>query len=801
MFEDLRFGIRLLLKKPAYALTAVLTLAIGIGANTAIFSVINGALLRPLPYSSPEQIVRLFEKVDRTTMSSDRMEVAPANFLDWKEQSSSFSGVAIFALTGLALSDGGEAERIEGALVSVDFFQVLGVNPVLGRAFTEEDQRSAYRYLAVISFGLWQRRFGRSPDIIGRNVQLDGYSFEVIGVMPQGFEYPQHTDLWELYRLSPSQRQMREARFLKVVARLKPEVSVTQAQVEMTEIAGRLAEQYPQTNANWGVSVVSLLDEKVGKLEPTLLILFGAVVLVLLIGSANVASLMLARATARRVEIGIRLALGASRGRITRQLLTESLLLAAVGGMVGLFVGVWGLDVLRSFAPRDLPRLDEVSLDYRVFGFTFLISILTGILFGLAPAWHASKQDAQETLKEASNRASGRATAMFGVIVAAEIALALMVLVGAGLLVASFIRLQQVEPGVDVERLLTVTFEPPSSRYNGSDSRAMRLNFWNQLSSRVETIPGVEGVGAVDSLPFGGSGRVWRFRHQSESPNEAAGPAATFHVATGNYFQTAGLQLIQGRFFNENDVEGSLPVALVNQRMARRFWLDENPVGQRIVIRNEQFAREIVGIVGDVKHFGLERETEPEMYVPFPQFVIDVMPMVVRVSDDPSRVAAAVREQVQEVDPTVAVASISPMEDLLSVSLGQRRFTMILLGLFAIIALLLAGIGVYGVMAYSVERRTREIGIRMALGAQPATVLSLMLRRGMTLVIIGVVAGVAGALVFTRFMKTLLYGLEATDPLTFILIVSLLTVVAMLACYIAARRATKLDPLTALRCE
>jgi predicted permease len=803
LWQDLRYGARMLLKQPGFSLIAVVTLALGIGANTAIFSVVNGALLKPLPYPAPQQLVRLFERVERTTMASDRMEVAPANYLDWREQSTSFSGLATYALTGLALAADGKAERIEGALASADFFSVMGVPPLLGRTFTAEDERAGERFMAVISFDLWQRRFGGAREIVGRAIQLDGYSFTIVGVMPPGFGYPHRTELWELYRLGANQRQMREARFLKVIARLKSGVTQAQAQAELAGIAQRLAQQYPQTNRNWGVNVVPLLKEEVGKIELALLVLFGAVALVLLIACANVASLMLARATGRQAEIGVRLALGAGAWRIVRQLLTESLLLAGVGGLIGLLIGVWGLHALLQLAPENLPRMGEVRLDARVFGFTLLVALLTGILFGLAPAWQAARQDVQQALKEGAGRVSNQRRRLFGMLVAAEVALALVVLISAGLLAGSFWRVLHVEPGIDVERLLTVKFEPPSARYNGSDSKAQRLNFWQQLSARVAALPGVEAVGAIDSLPFSSGGtRVWRFRHAGDDPNVAAGPAASFQVATRDYFRAVGIQLRRGRFFSIADGDGAPPVVLVNETMARRFWPDMEAVGQRIVIRNETFAREIIGVTSDVKHFGLERETAPEMYVPFEQFVINVMPLLIRVKTgwgDPAQLSGAVRAQVQAVDPTVAVAAITPMPRLLADSLAPRRFTLLLLGAFAGLALLLAGGGIYGVMAYAVSQRTQEIGIRLALGAQTRDVLRLVLAQGLKLALAGVLLGLGVALALTRLLKTLLFGVSATDPLTFIAIALLLLAVALLACYVPARRATRVDPLIALR--
>ena len=799
LWQDLRYGARMLLKQPGFTLIAVLTLALGIGANTAIFSVVKGVLLRPLPYAEPQQLVRLFETVERSAMGGDRMEVAPANFLDWRAQTQSFSGLAAYGLTGSVISEGGEAERLNGSIVTMDFFATLGAAPLRGRTFTAEDDQTTERRV-IIGYDVWQRRFGGAEDLIGKTIQLDGFSFTVIGVMPPGFQYPQRTQIYELYRLSPAQRQMREAHFLKVIARLKSGVTIAQAQADLSGVAGRLAEQYPQTNRNWSANVVPLLDEQVGQVRPALLALLGAVALVLLIACINVASLLLARAAGRQSEIGIRLALGAGRGRIIRQLLTESLLLATLGGVAGLLLGGWALDGLMALAPADLPRMGEVRMDAGVLGFTLLLSLLTGALFGLAPAWQAARQDVNATLKQGAGRHSGQRRLFSGLVVA-EIALTLVVLLGAGLLVNSFMRVQQVEPGLDVDRLLTVSFEPPSARYNGDDWRMHRTNFWNQLSARVAALPGVEAVGAINALPFSGDSRVWRFRRDGEDANAAAGSAASFQVATENYFRAAGIKLRRGRFFTSGDSENMPQVAVINETMARRFWPNTEVLGQRIVIRNETFAREIVGVVSDLKHFGLEQEIQPEMYAPFAQFPIDVMPMVVRVQGDPASVANVIRQQVQQVDSTVAIDRIAPMRELLADSLAARRFTMLLLGAFAAVALLLAGVGVYGVMAYSVSQRTREIGVRLALGAQATDVLRLVLKQSLTLAAVGVVIGLLASFALSHLIKNLLFDITANDPLTFTAVAVMLTLVTLLACWIPARRATKIDPMIALRQE
>ncbi|MBX3279537.1 MAG: ABC transporter permease [Acidobacteria bacterium] len=800
MFQDLRYGARMLVKQKGFAAVAILTLGLGIGANTAIFSVVNAVLLRPLPYPDPQQLVRLFETVDRTTMSGDRQEVAPANFFDWRERSNSFTGAAVYSEVGLVLSDAGEAEQIKGALASVDFFSVVGVPPYVGRTFTAEDERSGGRF-AVISFDLWQRRFGGSSDIVGRSVQLDGFGFTVTGVMQRGFSYPRKTDLWELYSVGQNQRQMREARFLKVIARLKPGTTVSVAQAEMSGIAVQLAEEHPRTNRNWSVAVVPLLDEEVGSVRPALALLFAAVGLVLLIACSNVGSLMLARNASRRQEISVRQALGASRFRVVRQLLTESVLLAVLGGAAGVLLGRWGLDLLLNLAPKDLPRLGEVSLDLRVLAFTMLVSLATGVLFGLAPAWQSARRDVGNGLREGTTRSTGGPRRIFGALVAAETALALMILTSGALLAGSFLKLQMVNPGVDVERLLTVSFEPPSAVYNGRDWRAHRLKFWHELSPRLAALPGVEAVGAIETLPFAGRNRVWRFRRDRDDPNDAAGPAAVFQVVTEDYFRASGMTLRRGRNFTVADGENSPPVAIINETMARRFWPDGDALGQRIVIRNEPTPREIIGIVGDIKGLGLDKTAEPEMYAPFNQFVIDVMPIVIRVAGDPASLTGAVREQVRAVDPQVAIATLEPMTALVAGTLAERRFTMTLLGLFALIALILAVVGIYGVTSYVVAQRTRDIGIRMALGAQSHEVVRRIIAEGLKPAGAGIILGLCGTLVVTRMIAGLLFGLTPHDPAAFVLVVGLLLLACLLACYFPARRAAKIDPIIALRRE
>ncbi len=798
MVQDLRFGARMFLRKPAFTFVIIATLALGIGANTAIFSVVQGVLLRPLPYPEPERIVRVFETIQRTAAAGDRMEVAPANFLDWRAQTRSFEGLAAFGVTGSVIGGDGEAERLDGALVTADFFSTLGVAPRLGRAFSIEDERAAERQV-IIGDQLWRRRFGGDPAIIGKQIDLDGFRFTVIGVTAPGFDYPRRTQIYELYRFNENQRRNREAHYLQVVARLKPGVTVAEAQAEMSALANRLEEQYPQTNKGWGSRVTPLLDDEVGRVKPALLALLGAVGVVLLIACVNVASLLLARAGSRRTEIGVRMALGAGRRRILVQLLTESLLLAIAGGLAGLLVGGWMMDLLTTLAPKTLPRLNEVRLDTGVLGFALLLSLATGVLFGLGPAWNISRLDINDSLKSSPNRSTGRRR-LFNAMVVGEIALTLATLIGAGLLINSFLRLQRIEPGIDVDRILTASFEPPSAQYNGANWQAQRLNFWNALSARIAALPGVEAVGAIDSLPLSGRGRVYRFR-KSEDPATATIPAASFQVVTPDYFRAAGIHLLRGRTIADSDRIDTPPVAVINQTMARQFWPNEDAVGKRIFIRNDEVPTEIVGVVTDVRQASLEQAAQPEMYRPFEQVTIDVMPIVVRAKGDPAALASAIRREAQAVDPSVAVERVAPMSELLSDTLAQRRFIMFLLTVFAGTALTLAAVGVYGVMAYTVSERTREIGVRMALGASRTAIFRMVLRQGMGLALVGLALGTPAALAAARAISSLLFEVQPTDVLTFASIAVLLGLASLIACLIPARRATNVDPMIALRAE
>jgi putative ABC transport system permease protein len=803
VWQDLRYGARMLMKQPGFTLIAVLTLALGIGANTAIFSVVNAVLVRPLPFPESERLVRLYEKETDTAVPSERLEVAPANFLDWQRQSRTLQEIAAWGEEEQALANAGQAEPVRAAFVSANFLSVLGVSPLHGRGFTSKDDQPGHDSVAVLSFGLWQRRFGGDPNLVGQQVHLDGSQYSVVGIMPAGFQYPRDAEIWTPLALNANQTQTREAHFLQVIARRRADVSLAQVRAELETIADALAQQYPATNKNWTVNIIPLLEDEVGKVRSTMLLLMGAVGLVLLIACANVSSLLLARGAARQAEITVRAALGASRWRIVRQLLTESALLAGMGGGLGLLLALWSTDALLAFSPAEIPRLQTVSVDYRVLGFTLAITLLTGLIFGLVPALQAARFDLHESLKE-----GGRGTAnnpahrgIFGALIVSEIALALVVLIGAGLLLNSFLRLRRVELGIQTPNVLTVEVNLPSARYSGNDWKTQRLNFYGQVIPRIQALPGVVSVGAIDSLPLSGSQRGWTFRKEGQNLSPSERPVAGFQIATNDYFRAAGIQIRRGREFTQADRDGAPQVAIINESFARRFYPNEDPLGQRIIIRNRPQACEIVGVVNDVRHLGPDKEPGPEMYVPYNQLVVGAIPLVVRTKSAPEALAGAVRKEIEAVDREVAVGKVRTMTQMMSAALAEWRFALLLLGIFAATALLLAAVGIYGVMAYAVTRRRHEFGVRMALGAQAQDLMKLVIKQGATLTLAGVAVGLPASFALTRLLKALLFGVSATDPLTFAVVALLLTLVALLACWIPARRATKVDPMIALRYE
>jgi putative ABC transport system permease protein len=802
LWHDLRYGLRMLIKSPGFALVAVLTLALGIGANTAIFSVVNTVLLRPLPYEDPDRLIVVRET---KLPQFPEFSVSPGNFLDWQKQNTVFAQLEAFRGQAYNLTGTGEPEQLRAARVTAGMFPMLGVKPAQGRNFLPEEDKAGSGNVVLISHGLWQRRFGSDANIIGQQLRLNDQSHTVVGIMPPDFQFPgRNLDLWAPMAFSDNDRQAHGAHYISTLGRLKPNVTIEQALAEMKTIAERLAQQYPNSNAGWSVKLMPMLEAGVRDMKPALLVLLGAVGFVLLIACANVANLLLARAATRQKEVAVRTALGAGRWRVVRQLLTESLLLAIVGGAAGLLLAWGGMRSLLTLAPQGLPRIQDVALDTRALGFTLLITLLTGVIFGLVPALQSSRPDLNETLKEGGRGASGgfRRQRVRNLLVITEVALALVLLLGAGLMLKSFWRLQQVNPGFDPKHALVASIGLPGSRYSDNQQR---IAFFNQLSQQLSALPGVQAVGATQSLPLGGD-YVLGFIIQGRPPAAPGEDRSTnYYSVTPGYFKAMGIPLLRGRLFTEQDNGQAPSVAVINEAMAKHYFPGEDPIGKRIhVTQGPENFREIVGIVGDVKQYGLDQDTPVQTYTPYLQMPFSSMTVVARTAGDPLSLSAALRSQVLSIDKQQPVASIRTMEQILYNSLANQRFSMLLLAIFAVVALVLAAVGIYGVMAYAVTQRTHEIGIRMALGASQSKVLKLVIRQGMLLTVIGVALGLASAftlsILLTSF-STLLYGIQATDPVTYAGISLLLTLVALAACYIPALRATKVDPMIALRCE
>lgn len=798
LLHDLRFGARMLAKRPGFTAIAALALALGIGANTAIFSVVNAVLLRPLPYPEPERLVTLWETSER----SRTVHLAHLNFIDWREQSQSFAHMS--AYTGRwggpeTIIGGREPERAYSVAVYRDFFATLGVEPVVGRAFAPEEHRLDAPPTVVVSYGFWQRSLGGNPNLSDKRLTIGDRTFSVVGVMPPGFSFPAETDLWMVKEQLYEETSARSAHNYIGIARLKPGVTVAQAQAEMDAIAARLAQAYPDTNANTGAAVVSLQEQIVGAARPALLVLLAAVGFVLLIACANVANLLLARSLARQKEMAIRSALGAGRSRIVRQLLTESALLSLLGGALGLLLAFWVLDLLVALSPEQLPRINEVGIDTRTLLFALMLSLLTSLLFGLAPALRVSRPELQEALKEGGRSASAGSGRLRNLLVVSEVALTLVLLVSAGLLLKSFWQLLSVDPGFNPENVMTMQVSLPRAAYT---EEHQTIAFHRQLLERIEALPGVEAAGVINNLPLSGVDINGGFEVEGEPDREGY---AGFRIVSPGYFSALSIPLIRGRLFNAQDNESGMPVALISQRAANRVWPGEDPVGKRIrsgMDKRGEVWTTIIGIVGDVRHRGLDARESADLYVPYAQRPGRArdMTVVARASGDPARLISALREQAQSLDRNLPV-SFAPMPQVFARSVADRRYSMLLLGVFAGVALLLSLMGIYGVMSYLVTERTREIGIRLALGAPRAHIMRLILSQGMLLACAGVGIGLAAASALTRVMASLLFGVSATDPATFAAIALLLVFTALLACYIPARRATKVDPMEALRYE
>ena len=803
--QDLRYGVRMLTKNPGFTVVAVLALTLGIGANTAIFSVVNSVLLRPLPYSEPGRLVQLWE-VDARKKTSE-MPASYPNFADWRDQKNAFEEVAAYSDWTFNLTGTGEPERIRSAIISPAFFSTLGIKPIRGRIFLSGEDERGKDLVAVISESLWRRRFDSDPNIVGRSLNLDDKSFTVIGVIARGVQAPLLSDEIELW--APLSHGFgftdRDSHYLNVVARLKPDATLQQAQADMNTIAGRLEQQYPESNKGRSVRVVSLNEQIVGDFRTSLLVMLGAVAFVLLIGSANVANMSLARATARQKEMAIRTALGAGRWRIVRQLLTESVLLSLLSGTLGLLVAIWGIDLLVALSPADLPRVREVTIDLRVLAFTLAVSLLTGILFGLLPALQASRPNLNERLKTGGGSATGGTNRQHlrGFLVIAEIALSLVLLVGAGLLIRSFLRLQAVNPGFNPTNVLTMQIDLSGPKYK---TGAQVIAFHNQLLERLKQLPGVQHASTRSFVPIANdaSFAYLRFNLEGRQGDVLEPPVAFYNGVSPDYFQTMMIPLLKGRGFSERDVRGSQNVAIVNGTLARRYFGSEDVMGKRISVEDKPKEEDwitIVGVVGDTKPRELRSEPVAELYMPYGQQPERGMSLMIRYLEGGTGVAAAVRNEVLALDKDQPIYSIRTLESVLSESVARPRFRMLVLGIFAGMALILAGVGIYGVISYGVSQRTREIGIRMALGAQATDVLKLVVKGGMMLVLIGVALGLAGALALTRLLSTLLFAVTPTDAATFATVSVGLIVVALFACFIPARRATKVDPLVALRYE
>jgi putative ABC transport system permease protein len=817
LFKDIRYGFRGLLKHPGFTLVAVITLALGIGANTAIFTVVNAVLLRPLPVAAPEQLVFIWQSHPfGKRIGVDQLPVSNADFLDWQEQSNLFEGMSMMDSWGGNLTGGDTPEHVDGAKVSVNLFSLLRAQPMLGKDFNVEQAKPGNERAVILSHTLWQRRFGSDANIVGRQIQIDGQPYTVQGVMGPGFVFPKDmglpnyfsfakTEMWLPIALNDQQRTNRGSHHLAVIARLKPGATLEQAQSQLAGIARHVEELNPEQSKDWSTSVNLIHEQVVGASRKTILILLGAVAFVLLIACANVANLLLARSTSRQKEIAIRTALGAGRARIVRQLLLESVLLSFIGGLVGVILASWGIRLLLLFSPEKLPRLGEIHVDSRVLGFTIAISVLTGLIFGLVPALQASKTDLNESLKESGRSAMGgrhrqRARSL---LVVSEVALSLVLLVGAGLLAKSFMRLQSVNAGFTPDHLLTATLELPRHKY---EDDALTAQFFRQVVERVGGLPGVEAAAAVSHLPLSGKEELDGFRVEGRpDPVEVSLiQTADFRVITPDYFRAMRIPLLKGRFFTEQDRATTAYSAIIDDSFARRFFPGEDPLGKRIDedgSRNAHGFAVIVGVVGGVKHTDVKGEGRPTMYVPAEQSPWETMTLVVRSSGDPAALASALREQVKAVDNDQPLSEIATMQQLFSKAVAPQRFNLMLVGLFAALALALATVGVYGVIAYSVTQRAQEMGVRLALGASSRDILRLVIGQAMRTSLLGVGLGLVAAVALTRVMTSLLFEVSATDPIVFGGLAALLIAVTLVASYIPARRATKVDPLEALRYE
>lgn len=807
LLQDLEFGLRTSLRSPGSTAVALIALSLGISANTAIFSVVSAILLRPLPYKDSSRLVVVWSNKMNKGMRQQR--ISALDFKDFIAQQQVFDEIGALRAQPSVLTGGELPERVESASVSPSIFKLLGANAALGRTFDNQEDQPAKNHVALLSNGLWRQRFGADPNILGRALVLDGRSYTVIGVTPPEFRIPDTpSELWIPYTPDPKElaAERRAYRFLKVIAHLKPGVTVEQAQSGMQAIASGLEQQYKDTNGGYSVDVVRLQDQLTGDIRPTLWMLIGAVTFVLLIACANVANLLLARAGSREKEMAVRAALGARPARLVRQLLTESVLLSLTSGILGLLLAYVGISILVRVGPANIARIEEISIDWRVLLFTLAISMITGVVFGLAPALTSVQADLNSTLKTSGRGTTGYRgrTRMRNIFVVCEIASCVVLLIGAGLLLRSFARLNQVNPGFRTDHVLTMQLALPESRYAG-----LKVGlFYKRLLERVRALPGVQTAGISRYLPLGGSDVSLNFLIESRPVVASVDqPRAKYRAASAGYFAAMGIPLLKGRYFDATDSERTPAVAIVNEATARRYWPNEDPIGKRIQSGiDEGKWSTIVGIAGNVKHAGLDAVTAEEIYYHYLQvpvelmsFVEDTMALVVRTASDPPAMTSAIRNEVRSLDPDEPVFNVKTMDDLVQASVAQPRFRTLLLSIFAGVALVLAAIGIYGVMAYSVTQRTNELGVRTALGAQRADILKLVVGHGVRLAVIGVGIGVLLALGTTRLLNKLLFGISAIDPVTFGLTGALILGIALVASYVPALRASNIDPVEALR--
>jgi putative ABC transport system permease protein len=801
LWQDIRYGVRMLLKAPSFTLVAIVALALGIGANTAIFSVVNAVLLQPLPFAQSDRLVKVWTQKPPTS-------VAKIELVELQENSRSFEDLAAYSGWSFTLTGRDEPVELQGARTTATFFSLLGVKAALGRTFLPDEDHPGHSNVALLSYGSWQKRFGSDQSIVGQAITIDGQKLTIVGVLPETFKFPEKGSAKlpaELFVPAPIDRADENdftAGYLNMVGRLKAGVTTEQAQAEVVAIARNARAKLSGTD-DYGLAatVTPLQKALIGDTRLLLLILLGAVGFVLLIACANVANLQLARTSSRKREIATRVALGAGRGRVVRQLLTESLMLSLLGGSLSVVLAYEGIDLLTALLPAEMPRLTNIHIDLTVLAFTFGLSVLTGVFFGLAPALQSSKVDLQVTLKESGRGTSGGGGRLRQLLVVAEVSLVLVLVISAGLLMKSFWRLQQVDPGFKAENVLSLRLVPPSGSYKEGQRKR---DFYHQVIEKISSLPGVKSVGGIHLLPMGGNNWNPGLRVEDHPlPAGAALPAVDWRLITPGYFQAMGTPLIKGRWFTTADNDQAAPVAIINQTFARKYWPNEDPIGKRIRggFEGKQWVP-IIGVVGDVKEQGMDLPTHLEMYRPYDQATyISSLVLMVRTDAEPGALAGAIRKEVWALDRDVPVADVQPLTKVIAESLAARRSTMLLLAAFAGLALLLGTVGIYGVVSYAVGQRTHEIGVRLALGASTRQILQLIVGQGMKLILIGVLIGLGGAYLATRLLQSLLFGVRATDPITFIVTALLLSGVALLACVIPARRAARVDPLIALRYE